>query len=100
MSLSPQQVKDAIKTGVNQKLSDGRSLYLVVKNGKAFWVHQFRDGKVTRSKELGSAATVTPAAARRERDAFAVARREGLEIGRHARREGKGELFAKVRDEF
>ena len=100
MSLSPQQVTSAIKSGVNQKLSDGRSLYLVVKNGKAFWVHQFRDGKVTRSRGLGSAAQVTPAAARRARDAFAVARRENIEIAGQARREGKGPLFAKVRDDF
>jgi integrase len=98
--LSTQQVSAAIKSGVNQKIADGRSLYLVVKNGKGFWVHQFRDGKVTRSRGLGSAASVTPAAARRERDAFAVARRENIEIGRHARRDPKGELFATVRDKF
>ena len=33
-----------------------------------------------RSKGLGSAAKVTPAQARREREAFTVARREGLEF--------------------
>src|SRR5712692_7031920 len=80
MPLSPRQVADAIKSGVNQKIADGHNLYLVVKNGKGFWVHQFRDGNVIRSKGLGSAADVTPAQARREREAFAVARREGLEL--------------------
>jgi hypothetical protein len=29
-----------------------------VKNGKGFWVYQFRDGNVIRSKGLGSAARV------------------------------------------
>src|SRR6266705_3751517 len=78
--LNTQQVKDAINSGVNQKIADGHNLYLVVKNGKGFWVHQFRDGNVIRSKGFGSAATVTPAQARREREAFTVARREGLEL--------------------
>lgn len=59
---------------------DGHNLYLIVKNGKGFWVYQFRDGNVIRSKGLGSAARVTPAQARRAREAFAVARREGIEI--------------------
>lgn len=43
-------------------------------------MYQFRDGNVIRSKGLGSAARVTPAQARRAREAFAVARREGIEI--------------------
>ena len=80
MPLSPRQVADAIRSGVNQKIADGHNVYLVVKNGKGFWVHQFRDGNVIRSKGLGSAATVTPAQARRAREAFTVARREGLEL--------------------
>jgi len=80
MPLSSRQVADAIKSGVNQKIADGHNLYLVVKNGKGFWVHQFRDGNVIRSKGFGSAATVTPAQARREREAFTVARRENLEL--------------------
>jgi len=80
MPLSPRQVADAIKSGAKAKLSDGHNLYLVVKNGKGFWVHQFRDGNVIRSKGLGSAATVTAAQARREREAFAVARRANLEL--------------------
>ena len=75
--LRSEQVSDAIKSGVNQKIADGHNLYLVVKNGKGFWVYQFRDGNVIRSKGLGSAARVTPTQARRAREALAVARREG-----------------------
>jgi integrase len=100
MPLSSQQVTAAIKSGRNHKLGDGHNLYLVTRRGHGFWVYQFRDGKVIRSKGLGSAADVTLAAARRAREAFAVARREGLELAGQARREGKGPLFSKVRDEF
>jgi integrase len=78
--LRSEQVSDAIKSGVNQKIADGHNLYLVVKNGKGFWVYQFRDGNVIRSKGLGSAARVTPTQARRAREAFAVARREGVQL--------------------
>jgi integrase len=100
MSLSSQQVTAAIKSGKSQKLGDGRNLYLVTRRGHGFWVYQFRDGKVIRSKGLGSAAKVTLAAARRAREAFAVARREGFDLANQARREGKGPLFSKVRDGF
>jgi integrase len=77
MRIRPDQVADAIKSGVNHKIPDGNNLYLVVRNGRGFWVYQFRDGPVIRSKGLGSAASVTPAQARRAREAFAVARRNG-----------------------
>jgi len=46
MPLSSKQVSDAIVSGVNAKISDGHNLYLVVKNGRGFYVHQFRDGPV------------------------------------------------------
>ena len=98
--LSPREVADAIKSGVNQKIADGHNLYLVVKNGKGFWVHQFRDGKVIRSKGLGSAATVTPAQARREREAFTVARREGLELPGFRFHKPRGDTFAVAADEY
>jgi integrase len=100
MPLSPRQVADAIKSGVNQKIADGHNLYLVVKNRKGFWVHQFRDGKVIRSKGLGSAATVTPAQARREREAFTVARREGLELPGFRFHKPRGNTFAVAADEY
>ena len=37
--LRSEQVSNAIKSGVNQKIADGHNLYLVVKNGKGFWVY-------------------------------------------------------------
>src|SRR5579872_884364 len=100
MPLSPRQVAEAIRSGVKQKLADGHNLYLVVKNGKGFWVHQFRDGNVIRSKGLGSAADVTPAQARREREAFTVARREGLELPGIRSYRPRGDKFAVAADEY
>jgi integrase len=101
--LKPERVLAAVKSGVNQKLSDGHGLYLVVKNGRGFWVYQFwnvgpTNGNPTphghtRSKCLGTVADLTPAAARRVREAFAVALREGREDVTATRR-GKGELFS------
>jgi integrase len=75
MPLKPDEVAAAIRSGVNQKLSDGSNLYLVVRNGRGFWVLQYRDGKGIRSKGLGSAVKVTPAQARRAREEFVVRRR-------------------------
>ena len=97
--LRAEQVSNAIKSGVNQKLADGHNLYLVVKNGKGFWVYQFRDGNVIRSKGLGSAARVTPAQARRARETFAVARREGLELP-GVRYAPRGDKFAVAADTY
>jgi hypothetical protein len=76
MPLKPDEVAAAIRGGVNQKISDGNNLYLVVRNGHGFWVLQYRDGRSIRSKGLGSAAKVTPAQARRAREEFAVGRRK------------------------
>jgi len=44
------QVSDAIESGVKQKLADGHNLYLLVKNGKGFWVYRLRDGAVIRNQ--------------------------------------------------
>jgi integrase len=98
--LRSEQVSNAIKSGVNQKIADGHNLYLVVKNGKGFWVYQFRDGNVIRSKGLGSAAKVTPAQARRAREAFAVARREGLELPGGRPYTIRGDKFAVAADAY
>jgi integrase len=98
--LRSEQVSNAIKSGVNQKIADGHNLYLVVKNGKGFWVYQFRDGNVIRSKGLGSAARVTPAQARRAREAFAVAWREGLELPGVGRHRPRGDKFAVAADTY
>ncbi len=100
MPLGPKEVSDAIRSGVNQKIPDGHNLYLVVKNGRGFWVHQFRDGAVIRSKGLGSAATVTPAQARREREAFTVARREGLDLPGGRSHKPRGDAFAVAADGY
>jgi integrase len=78
--LKPDQAASEIRKGVNAKIADGRSLYLVVRGGRGYWVHEYRDGKVRRSRGLGSAAKVSPAAARRARDAFAVGRRNGAGV--------------------
>src|SRR5215213_5546587 len=78
--LKPDQVASAIRAGVNAKIADGRSLYLIVRGGRGYWVHEYRDGKARRSHGLGSAASVTPAAARRARDSFVVGRRNGAGV--------------------
>jgi integrase len=75
--LKSDDVASLIRAGVNKKITDGRSLYLTVRGGRGYWSYEFRDGKVRRSRGLGSAADVSPAAARRARDAFAVGRRNG-----------------------
>jgi integrase len=80
--LKPDQVTSAIRSGVNAKISDGRSLYLIIRAGRGYWVHEYRDGKARRSRGLGSAADVSPAAARRARDAFVVGRRNGAGASR------------------
>jgi integrase len=94
--LRPDDVRAAIRKGENQRIADGHNLYLVVKNGKGFWVMQFRDpreGGAIRWHGLGSAATVTPAAARKKRESFMSDLREGRPVGVGSRK-AKGELFA------
>jgi len=73
--LRPDQVAAAVRSGVDQKLADGNNLYLVVRNGRGFWVLQYREGARIRSKGLGSATNVTTAQARRAREEFVVGRR-------------------------
>jgi integrase len=75
MPLKANQVVAAIAAGVDRKIADGNNLYLVVKNGRGFWVLQYRDGQKIRSKGLGSAASLSPAQARRAREDFVVRRR-------------------------
>ena len=80
MARTPQQVRDAISSGQDQKLY-GHSLHLLVRNGRGYWVHRFcaSDGKI-HSRGVGSAATVTPAAARRDCAAFMTDKRRGTEF--------------------
>jgi integrase len=76
LPLKNDQVASAIKSGAPVKLADGHGLYLVVRRpGKAYWITQFRNGNRFSSKSLGPATSVTPAEARRRREAFAVGRR-------------------------
>jgi integrase len=71
-------------TGPNAKVADGRSLYLVIRNHRGYWVHQYRDGsRLSRNGKpsfrqtcLGTAADLSPNAARAAREAFSVKRRE------------------------
>jgi integrase len=79
LGLRPDQVAAAIRSGINQKIPAGDNLYLVVRNGRGFWVLQYRDGAIIRSKGLGSAAKVSSAQARRAREEFVVRRRNGAE---------------------
>src|ERR1700683_643238 len=82
MRLKPDQVAAALAAGVNRKIADGNNLYLVVRNGRGFWVLQYRDGQKIRSKGLGSAAKLSPAQARRAREDFVVRRRsESKSVG-------------------
>jgi integrase len=85
MPLKANQVAAAIAAGVDRKIADGNNLYLVVKNGRGFWVLQYRDGQKIRSKGLGSAASLSPAQARRAREDFLVRRRSENTLA------GKGE---------
>src|SRR5437588_10717339 len=82
MPLTQKQVADAIAARADSpksiKLADGRSLYLVARRGRGFWVYQFRGRNkadtedATRSKGLGPATRMTLPAARRQRDYEAV----------------------------
>jgi integrase len=74
--LNPSKVADLLRSGTPCKVPDGESLFLVVRApGKAYWVGQYRNGTTFNSTGLGSAAKVSPAAARRAWEAFRVARR-------------------------
>lgn len=82
MPLNPIKVADAIKASVGnakfKKYSDGRSLFLLTRNGLGYWRLQYRDGASFKSKVLGSAGStgLSPAAARQAREAHLVRLRE------------------------
>ncbi len=67
------------------KLKDGNSLYLWLRpaplpeqgDGSALWTYHYREGQSMRTRSLGSAADMSPAAARRAREDFAAERRQG-----------------------
>jgi integrase len=107
--LTQDDVKRLVADNDNGKFSDGESLYLFVKNGRGFYVHQFLDFGATksnpaahwhtRSHSLGTTDELTLAAARKARNDFMSAKRNGqpLEI---RTRQSKGELFSTVADAF
>ena len=51
--LRPDQVSAAIRSGRAQKIPDGGNLYLVTRNGRGFWVYQYRDGALIRCEGTG-----------------------------------------------
>jgi integrase len=73
--LKPTDVAAAIASGETAKLKDGNSLFLYVRGGSALWLYQYREGVSMRTRSLGSAADMSPAAARRAREDFAAERR-------------------------
>jgi integrase len=75
--LKPTDVAAAVASGITQKLPDGNSLFLYVRGGSALWLYHYREGQSMRTRSLGSAADMSPAAARRAREDFAAARRAG-----------------------
>jgi hypothetical protein len=74
--LSETDVKKAIASGLDHKLFDGNSLCLHVRNGSGIWTYHYRDGQSMRTRSLGSAADMSPSAARRAREDFAAERRK------------------------
>lgn len=87
--LTPHAIKSALDSGEVRKLKHGgfKGLYLYVKNGRGFWLHQFYEfGPTknnpaphwhTRTKSLGPLTALTPAAAVRALKSFDVARHDG-----------------------
>lgn len=73
--LSQTDVAKALSSGRDHKLFDGNSLCLHVRNGLGTWTYHYRDGHSMRTRSLGSAADMSPAAARRAREDFAAERR-------------------------
>lgn len=103
--LTADQVRTLTKSSGNKQQwhADGRSLYLVTKNGRGFWVLHFRDpreaDKPVRNKGLGSADTIKPADARKARDAFMVALAEGRPVALTVRK-AKADLFSTAADVY
>jgi integrase len=80
--LRPDDVTAAINASIgNPKFTrtpDGNSLYLLTRNGRGYWCYQWRQGNTSRAKMLGTAADMSPAAARQKREEAAVNRRAGI----------------------
>jgi hypothetical protein len=97
MLLRPEHVKAEIAKGQDRRVACGNSLYLLVRNGNGFWELRYRDGSAIRSHGLGPASgenVVTPAAARRAREAFMADKRRGIVV---VPRRAKGEASRRTR---
>ncbi|MGD0851691.1 Arm DNA-binding domain-containing protein, partial [Bradyrhizobium sp.] len=110
--LDPKKVVAAIKESEGNKtlkrISDGQSLYLMVRNGRGYWSYSWRDGASFRTKLLGSAA-MSPAKARIAREEEATKRRSGIVFERRgaanrrlnpAPADAAGKLFGDVVVEY
>jgi integrase len=85
MPLKPDEVKAAIAESIDNRkftrLRDGNSLYLMTRNGRGYWLFMYKDAGSLRSKMLGTAAKLSPLAARKAREAFNVKRLAAKETG-------------------
>jgi integrase len=86
MPLNPDRVATLIRDSIGQKrqrkVSDGRNLYLVTRDGHASWVCQYwqadgNGGGLVRSHGLGPVPPTTPAMARKAHETFRVGLRNG-----------------------
>jgi hypothetical protein len=111
--LSATQVKDLVKASEDNpkftRTPDGQSLYLLTRNGRGYWSYQWREGAASRAKMLGTAADMSPAAARIKREEEAVKRRSGKTSERRGaanrkrsrkRKAGAVKLFSEVVAEY
>jgi len=103
MLTTDQVRKLARESGAKQQWhADGRSLYLVTKAGRGFWVLHFRDpreGGAIRNTGLGSVETLTPAAARRRRDDIMADLRNGRPVAIMTRK-SRSDLFSTAADAY
>src|SRR5271155_2070519 len=99
VALRPEAVRDTMRNAdakMKWHKTDCPSLYLVTKQGRGFWVLHFRDpreGGAIRNTGLGSAETLTPAAAKRKAQDFMSDLRNGRPVALLTRK-SRGELFS------
>ena len=105
VALRPEAVRDTMRNAdakMKWHKTDCPSLYLVTKQGRGFWVLHFRDpreGGAIRNHGLGSADTLTPAAARRKAQDFMSDLRNGRPVA-IATHKAKGELFGTAASQY
>jgi len=97
MALAPEQVRQLIReSGDKQQWhADGRSLFLVTRRERGFWVLHFRDpreGGAIRNTSLGTADAMSAAAARKAARSLMTALDEGRPVTIGTRK-ARGELF-------